>query len=135
MATTDVIIEGNLLIISVTGDMTANEVIAVVEEYYSNGIIKDVIWDLTLGTMQSITGEGFKLIAKVTKMALANGSRMGGKTVFVGNSIVEYDYFRMYTVVAEITGVTTNYNVFKTLEEAKNWIAGDWVSPSPLLLK
>jgi hypothetical protein len=135
MVSTNIKVEGNLLIISVTGDLTANEVIAVVEEYYSNGIIKDVIWDLTLGTMQSITGDGFKSIAKATKKVLANGSRMGGKTVFVGNSIIEYDYFRMYTVVAEITGVDVNYNVFKTLEEAKNWIAGDCVSPSPLLLK
>jgi hypothetical protein len=41
----------------------------------------------------------------------------------------------MYTVVAEITGVVVDYNVFKSLEEAKNWIAGEWVSTTPLLLK
>jgi hypothetical protein len=135
MATTDIIIEGIVLLISVIGDLTANETVAVIREYYSNGIIKDVIWDLTLGTMQSITGNGFESIAKVTKEALADGSRQGGKTVFVGNAIVEYDVLRMYAVIAEITGVSIEYNVFGTLEEAKNFVEGNWVRQPAFLLK
>ena len=125
MATINIKTKGNLLIISVTGDLTANEAMAVIKENYSNGIIKDVIWDLRLGTLQSITRDGFESIARVTKEALANGSRRGGKTAFIGNSPDEYVFLCLYTTIAKVTAVPTEYHVCRTIGEAKAWIAQD----------
>jgi len=122
MATIDITTEGSLLIASVTGNITADELIAVVLEHYPNNIVKDVIWDLTNGSLKSISQDGFGAIAKTVKMSVAGGSRRGRKTVFVGGVEREYALSRIYKVIAEVTGVPIKYNVFKTIEEARNWL-------------
>ena len=122
MATIEITTEGSLLIASVTGNITADELIAVVLEYYPTVTIKDVIWDLTKGSLKSISPEGFKAIAQITKLVVAGGSRRGGKTAFVGSVDCEYALSRMYKVIAEVTGVPIKYNVFKTIYEARNWL-------------
>lgn len=122
MATIDITTEGSLLIATVTGNITADELLAVVLEYYPNNIVKDVIWDLTNGSLESISQDGFSEIAKTTKMAVEGGTRQGGKTVFVGSVEREYALSRIYKVIAEVTGVPIKYNVFKTVEEARNWL-------------
>jgi hypothetical protein len=122
MAKIDIKIVDNLLIVSVSGELTAEEVIAVVDEYYPKGIVKDVIWDLTNGSLQSISREGFKAIAIAAKRSVEGGFREGGKTAYVGGAEVEYGLLRMYKTIAEMTGVPVKYDVFKTVEEVKNWI-------------
>lgn len=122
MVTIDIKVAGDLLIATVNGDLIANEVIEVIEEYYPKGIIKDVIWDLTNGTMKTITNQEFKNIARATLESVSNGSRQGGRTVFVGNNDTEFGLMRMYTVIAEMTGVTITYTVFRTLAEALQWL-------------
>ena len=123
MATIDITIEGSLLIATVTGNITANELIAVVLEYYPNDMVKDVIWDLTNGSMKAISKDGFSEIAKTTKMVVAGGARRSGKTVFVGGVDREYVLSSIYKVIAEVTGIPIKYKVFMTLEEARNWLA------------
>ena len=122
MATIDIKIEGNLLIVSISGDLTTTEIISIIREYYPTGNAKNVIWDLTNGSLHLISNNGYKEIASAAKQAVANGSRLGGKTAYVGNVDVEYGLMRMYTAIAEMTGVPIEYNVYKTLEKARSWI-------------
>jgi hypothetical protein len=122
MAIINIHIEGDLLIASVTGSLTAQEVIAVVEEYYSNGIVKHVIWDLTKGSLSTISTRGFKDIANATFKSVSGGVRQGGKTVFVGTNDAEYGLMRMYSVIAEMAGVPIKYTVFRTIEEAQKYL-------------
>lgn len=124
MATINIINVINLLIVTVSGSLTADEVIAVVNEYYSNGIVRDVIWDLTNGSLHSISHKGFKAIAKASKEAVACGARQDGKTVFIGDSDLKCGLLRMYSAIAEITGVPNKYDVIMTLDEARDWIEG-----------
>ncbi|MEI6208984.1 MAG: hypothetical protein WCP20_19575 [Desulfuromonadales bacterium] len=125
MATIDIKSVGDLLILSVSGELSAEEVIAVVNEYYPNGIVKDVIWDLTNGSLQKMSQEDFKAIARAAKESVAQGFRQGGNTVYVGNSAVEYSLLSMYTAIAELTGVPITYHVFKTIEEVRTWLGQD----------
>ena len=122
MATIDIKIEDNLLVVTVTGELTANETMAVIHDHYPTGIIKDVIWDLTNGSLLSISQDGFRAIAHAAKQAVASGSRQGGKTAYVGLATVEYGLLRMYSSIAEVTGVPIKYYVYRTIEEARNWI-------------
>lgn len=122
MATIDIKTVGSLLVVSVTGNLASKEIIAVVKEYYSNGVVKNVIWDLTNGSLESISTKGFKEIAGATLQTITDGVRQGGKTVFVGNSTTEFGLMRMYAVIAEIAGVSIKYTVFRTIEEAQQWI-------------
>lgn len=128
MAIVNIKIEGTLLIASVVGDLSADEAIAVIKKHYPSGIVKDVIWDLTLGTMQSIPMDGFKAVANASKDASSNSSRQGSKTVFVTNNADEYSLFCKYTAIAEVTGVPVQFNVFRDIDSAKNWIYGFYYS-------
>ena len=121
MATVDIKIEGSLLIAAVVGSLTRHDVISVIKEYYPNGIVKDVIWDLTNGSMQSLRQHDLHEIAIAAKAT--SGTRQGCKTAYVGLAAVEFGLQRMYTAIAEIAGVPVKYHVFKTIEEARNWIA------------
>jgi nucleoside-diphosphate-sugar epimerase len=122
MAAINIKIVDNLLIVTPLGELTSEEVIAVINEYYPDGTVKDVIWDLTGGSLRSMSTDDFIEIAKAAKRVLDNGARKDGRTVYVGNSEIEYDLLRMYATIAEKTGVPVKYEVFRTVEEVKNWI-------------
>jgi hypothetical protein len=123
MAAMDIKTEGSLLIVHVSGMLTAEEVTSVIQKYYSNGIVKDVIWDIAIGSLGSITEDGYKAIALAAHEALQSGSRKGGRTAYVGHDDLEYGLLQMYTAIAKATGIPTNYQVFRTIEKARDWIA------------
>lgn len=110
--------DGNLLVIKVEGVLTATEVVEDVQAQYPAGT-QNVIWDLTQGTFDTIGKVGFSTIAKATHQALVGGSRKGGKTYFVGATMAEFGLLRMYSSMAEMSGVQIEYGVFKTLVEAR----------------
>ena len=122
MATIGYQVEGTLLIVSVSGTLSANEIISVINEYYPNGIIKDVIWDITDGTLVSISQNDFKSIAKAAFDSVATRSRQVGITAYVGDAVVKYSLMRMYSIIAEQKGVRFEYIVFNTTTEARKWI-------------
>jgi len=123
MSPVDAQFEDGLLILTATGDLTADEIIAVVRQHYTSGKIKDVIWDLTNASLQLISRPGFESIARVAKEAVDSGGRKSGKTAYIGTSDVNFGLLRMYTAIAEITGVHVEYYVFKSHSEARKWIA------------
>jgi hypothetical protein len=122
MATVDIKYENDLLIVTITGNVTFNEMVDVILEHYKSTITMDVIWDLTNGSMRLISDIDLKKIATMAKKAVTGRSRQGSKTAFVGNSDGEHAILRLYTVIAEITGVPVKYNVFMTMEDARCWI-------------
>lgn len=122
MSRIDIQSEGDLLIISVTGDLIAEEAIEVIKEYYPRTTVKDVIWDYTNGSLQSLTPSDFRLLAATVRDVIERGARPGGKTAFVAKAAVEYGMIRMYTSISESTGVLVKSNVFKTIEEARKWL-------------
>ncbi len=124
----DIKIENNMMFVNATGNLTADEVMTVVNEYYPNGVVKDAIWDLTNGTLQSITRVEFEKIAKASKAVVSNGARQGGKTACVAGTLCDYGLMRMYTVIAEMACMYTDYHVFNTVVEAINWIKGTTLS-------
>lgn len=121
MATINIRMVGYLLIVTISGELSSDEVIAVVNEYYSKGI-KDVIWDLTGGSLRKMTKDDFIAIATATKKAVELGARKDGRTVYVGSNELENDLLRMYANIAEMTGVTAKYDVFRTIDEVRDWI-------------
>jgi hypothetical protein len=123
MAAINIKTEGSLLIIYVSGILTAAEVISVIREFYSNGIVKDVIWDIAIGSLGSITEDGYTAIANEAFEASQSGSRKGGKTAYVGSADLEYGLLKMYTAIAKATGIPTKYKVFRTFGMARNWVA------------
>jgi hypothetical protein len=122
MASINIKAEGSLLIISVTGDLTVDELKAVFKEYYPSEIVKDIIWEFSNALTQLNSHEDLVVISTATKEALGNWSRQGGKTVFVGKSSVEYGLLCKYTAMAQLTGIPIEYHVVRTMEEARSCI-------------
>jgi len=123
MSSIDIKTEGSLLVLTVTGNVVTDHVVAIVNEYYSNGIVKDVIWDYTNGSLLSVSQTDFNRIIAAIINSLASGSRANGRTAYVGDRTVEFGILRMFTVSGETQGITIPYNVFRTIEEARRWLA------------
>ncbi|MFZ4860234.1 MAG: hypothetical protein ACOYL3_28055 [Desulfuromonadaceae bacterium] len=115
--------EGSLLNVYVSGILTAEEVTSVIKKHYTNEIIKDIIWDISIGSLGSITEDGYKEIARTANDAISGGSRKGGKTAFVGHDNIECGLLKIYTAIAIETGVPTKYHVFRTIGKARDWIS------------
>lgn len=122
MAKIDIKMDGTLLIVIITGDASALELISVIKEYYPKEDVSDVVWDFTCGSWQLISQNGFKDIARAAKEAVKIGSRQGSKTAFIGTEGLEFGLHRMYQAIAEVTGVPVTYSTFKTMEEALHWL-------------
>ena len=125
MASINIKAEGSLLIISVTGDLTVDELKAVFKEYYPIEIVKDIIWEFSNAPTQLNTQKDLEAISRATKEALGSWSRKGGKTVFVGKSSVEYGLLCKYTAMAQLTGIPIEYHVVRNIEEARSCIKQD----------
>ena len=122
MASIEIKTEGDLLIVSVNGDLTAEEMITVVKEYYPLETVKNVIWDVSNGSMLSMPRNDFDEIAKVVKESVENGARQGGRTAFVKKEDLELGLVILYTIIAEMSGIPIKYHVFNSIEDARIWI-------------
>jgi hypothetical protein len=125
MALIEIKFEGKLLVVTVVGNTTSQELVDVIHEYYPKQEVTDVLWDFSDGSWNQIPQSGFRDIARAAKTSVAKGTRAGSKTVFVGTDGLEYGLHRMYQTMAETSGVPIKYRVFKTLEDATAWLAHD----------
>lgn len=118
MATASIRHNDGIMIVTVHGELTPEEIIRIIREHYFSGTVRDVIWDLTDGTMSPMTGADLDTIARTAMEAVTAGARPEGKTYFVGSSLIDHNIFCKYVVSAELLGTPARYQVFKTLEEA-----------------
>ena len=122
MAIIDIKTVDKVLIVTVSGDASASELVAVIEEFYPKKEVSDVIWDFTDGSWKLIPQSGFMEIARAARVAVLSGTRQNAKTAFVGSAGLEFGLHRMYQATAESSGVPIKYNIFRTLEEAQHWM-------------
>jgi hypothetical protein len=112
--------ENDLTVFTVKGELTAKEIIHHASEYYAKKPTRFVLWDVTSGTVGTISNDDFRQIAE--QMKNYTSKRKGGKTAFVAKSIVDFGLGRMYGAFAEVEGLPVAYRTFRTIEEAKKWI-------------
>ncbi|MDD2851437.1 MAG: hypothetical protein PHY09_05970 [Desulfuromonadaceae bacterium] len=117
MAKIDITTEGDLLLLTVIGEATAKEMVAVVNEYYYKYSYTNVIWDFRKGAMRPDPSE-FKALAEAVKTVLAHGTRSGGKTIFIGSTDNDYKRLCLYSIMAESAEIPIEYFVTRTMEEA-----------------
>ena len=79
-----------------------------------------VLLDFSLARMVNISSQ---VIERVVSIARKRGStRHGGKTALVAPDNIEYGMSRMYQMIAELKKVPYEIQVFRSLEEAKQWL-------------
>jgi hypothetical protein len=110
----------NANLLTVEGDLTAEEIKAVVRKHYGSFSTPNIIWDLSSGTMSGLTREQFQEVAKLAREHLPPGNR---KVAFVGSTDTTFAILCMYTAIAVLNDVPAEYSAFHTLEAAIRWIA------------
>jgi len=112
--------------ICILGDLSRDEIIDAVKLHYPSIATRDVIWDISLGSMDTLLSKDFAAIAQETKAVKRNAH--GGKTAFVGSTAMVFTLACMYASVAVDEGVPAEYNAFRSLAEAEQWIQTDETS-------
>ena len=112
--------QGDLSVFTVNGELSADEIIERVEEYYTKHPTKLVLWIMGDVDLSAITREGIERIIQTAKKNA--GKRKEGKTAIVGSKDIEYGLARMYEAYTGLENLPYEYKIFKNVDEAKEWL-------------
>jgi hypothetical protein len=119
--------EGGLAIITVEGDLTADEILHYSSEFYDKKPTKMVLWDITMGSLGRVTSSDIRRIAG--EMKKYTEKHEGGKTALVGHLDVDFGLARMYVAYLQIEDLANSYRAFRDMGEAITWL----YSPTPCI--
>lgn len=104
------------------GRVAIEEIAETIRKFYSGVPTRHVLWDLTEADVSDIHSSQIESLADLVK-SIAH-SRSGGKTALVAASDLSFGLSRVYQALAEITDQASELQVFRSVEEARAWIAG-----------
>ncbi len=117
----------NITVIHVDGKVSYNEVINIIKHNYDI-VTCHILWDLTSANLCDITSTHFRSILEYAKTHRPYCP--GGKTAYVSTADSTYGMTRMFSAMAEISGMAYPYSSFRSFDEAVTWLRG---VPSNLL--
>jgi hypothetical protein len=103
------------------GTILKQELIDAIKTLYDSGPTPNHLWDLTETDLSQIKGDDVKEIAEFA--ARYAPIQMNGRTAFVSTSSLGFGLARMYEAYAENAGQSAEINVFRSPEEAEEWIS------------
>ena len=106
---------------TVTGKITADEIIQKIEDYYSKGITRSILWDFSKVSLVKITSEDVCKIAHLAKKY--SGLRKGGKTALVFVSDLGFGLGRMYDIAQDIEESEVDHMVFRDKNSTMKWLS------------
>lgn len=119
----------SLLTCTVTGELTFGQVIDLQDEYFEKYLAKSVILDLRLASFKKLKTKDIETIAQMSDMG-KDLRPANSKTAIVANSPVAYGLGLMYSIHSEFKELTWEADVFKSMDEALDWIGpGDAFHP------
>ena len=119
--TTTIVEEKQLTILKVTGSLNMDEMTSVLTDLAKGNLRKNLIWDVTEGSVNDLTFDDMHQIAKILSQGV--GMREQGKSALVaGNSDENFALARMFEQLSEMYELQAVYQGFHTLEEAREWI-------------
>jgi hypothetical protein len=116
MITTRRINDLDLMVLTGTGSITTEEVMAAMEEMYAGSPTRLVLWDLSHADITSIGFDDVKNISKLTVRYA--GVREDGKTAIIAAQQVAFGIGRVYESLLDGSSEPIRVQVFWTLEEA-----------------
>jgi len=112
--------ERQLTIHTITGEITTEEMMTTVMQFYKNQPSLNALWDYGKGTMTSLPIGLMEEHLKEIKPIIVK--REGGKTAYVGSSDANYGTARMLQVHSEINQLPFQVMAFRSYEDAIKWI-------------
>lgn len=114
--------EKSLTVFTVSGEVSADEFSQAIQEFYEKGpVTKKVLFDLTDSILDNLRSEEVLNISRTPRHIPEQ--RVGGKTAIVAPSDLAFGLARMYEFSSDPADIPFVIKVFRTMEEAKKWLA------------
>lgn len=106
-----------------TGKLTFKAIVEEIRRYFDEEPTFHSLWDLSDADLSEMDPDQLKGVADFTKGYAPDSVR--GKTALVSSKDHSFGYSRMYSVFSEMAGVNVDIQVFRSLEDALEWIKHD----------
>lgn len=109
----------DLALINVIGDVTVDDFMKGMEEYYKK-ITIFLICDFTNANISTLTTHDSMLLSKKSKKYTSR--RKGKKTAFIFPSDLGFGLGRKLQTIFELEGNPVELRIFRNIQEAKEWL-------------
>ena len=109
-----------LTVQTVTGEVTADEIIHAVKNYYEGVSIKFILWDFSRASLNTIASHQ---VGKLTEITIQYAERRkGGKTALVFSDNTSFGLGRMFDIMQDIHKSDVSHATFRSREAAIQWL-------------
>lgn len=110
----------SILIATATGRLSYSEIISAFEKHGPLAV-RHIIVNMEDSTTVDLSGDQIKELPQTVQKYLIN-RKAGSKTAFVCAHDHNFGISRMYTISAELVASQYQYNTFRRLDEALEWL-------------
>jgi hypothetical protein len=110
----------DVTIMAASGKITAGQIIDVLIDYYEGEFTSNLIWDYTDADLTDIANADLQRISSASRRY--THLRKKGKTAIVVTEPLGFGLGRMYEIINEMEENPVRYNIFKTRQEALEWM-------------
>ncbi len=112
--------DADLTLHSIEGDITWEDIVVTIEEYYLGQPTTFVIWDYTGAGPSHCSEENIRSIAQTAGQYAQ--SRAGGKTALVLPKDLQFGVGRVFESYAELADMPVTVRSFRLMAEAAAWL-------------
>jgi hypothetical protein len=112
--------EDNVIINTIEGGVTFDEIIEYLAKNVDSFIGKPVIWDVGKADFSSVSSDEMRFFSQ--KIKSLSEKRHGEKTALVSAEDLPFGMMRVFQAFAELDSLEINFRNFRTIDEAKNWL-------------
>lgn len=112
--------KNDLTILVVHGRVTADQIIEALVDFYKGAFTPKLIWDYTDADLTGVKNDELRQISSVA-LGYAH-LRKDGQTAIVMPATLGFGLGRMYEIICENDENPINYNIFKDIKKAREWM-------------
>jgi hypothetical protein len=118
-------VEGGVTILTVTGAVSAEEIITVASEDMAHPQTRDAIWDFSQASSVKLSGAGIKQIAD--DLTAHSAYVEGRRVALVASGAIQVGLGKMFRAFAALAGLPHDYRVFRKRSRAEEWLCEETV--------
>jgi len=116
--------ESDLTVVTVVGKVDAEQIASQIISFLAGEPTQLVLWDIREGSLVSLSSNDLQMIVK--RGAQFADRRRGGRTAIVCSKDLDYGLSRMFQAFASLQHIPFEIDVFRNLEEAREWLNENW---------
>lgn len=109
----------------VTGTIGYRDFLGIINDYGPK-VTKHLIWDFNNADISALSADEMRALASILSTKVVNRVHHS-KSAFVASRDLTFGMSHMYTAIVGLSGTPYLYEVFRTMEQAVNWIESETV--------